>query len=550
MFREHVQHLQHELLSTFAMLPKHTKAYIQKSWAGHFYKRIFSKINENKFSVLFSNKKSRPNSPINIYVALEIMKNLFNWSDEEMISNFHCNLQVCYAVGIENLGEITIAPRTIYYNRARIIDYEERTGVNLFEEVFQEITLKEINSLGLDTSIQRMDSSMISSNIKKMSRLEIAIKVLQNFYGDLPEEEQHRLYNRIKDYVKSEAENITFKLKHSDLDEQLKKVGELLLYIHTYYQNNKTYNILKSFAHVQRVLDEQFVLEDDNSTISLKPPHEISSSSLQNPADDEATYRSKKNKGYQGYALNISETCAKENNTQLITDVSLYTNNTSDEQILEERIEQIKERTGVEELVVDGGYSGETSENACEEQDVKLIFTGIKGAKQSEEKLGLYNFKLNENGIQSCPKGDKPISEEYKLETGRHVVHFDKEQCLQCPLRKQCCVQDRKKFTTLYFDDQQMRVARKRQQFTEEEYRAKQKLRPAVEGTISLFKRRAPNGKVRVRGLKRVRNVAILTALAINFRRIAVVIDDIFCFFYYFAIKTLKVELKIIYNDI
>jgi hypothetical protein len=112
----------------------------------------------------------------------------------------------------------------VYYNHSRLINYEERTGINLFNKVFQELTQAEIKALGIDTSIQRMDSSMISSNIKKMSRLEIAIKVLQNFFHDLAKEDQTHLHDRLKDYVDFKVSNITFKLKNIDIEEKLKKL--------------------------------------------------------------------------------------------------------------------------------------------------------------------------------------------------------------------------------------------------------------------------------------------------------------------------------------
>jgi hypothetical protein len=533
MFRESIRHVQCELLRTVATLPKHMKALLEKSWAAIFRKRIFCKIDEKKFSVLFSKKQSRPNFPINIYVGLEIMKQLFNWSDEELLSHFHFDLQVCYALGIENLGQVSLSPRTIYYNRKRIVDYAQDSGVNLFEEVFHETTLAEIKALGIDTSVQRMDSSLLSSNIKKMSRLELVIKVLQNFYHQLPEAERTRHSAKVKDYVDSDADLITFRLKNSELDEHLGNVGELLLYFRTLYQNHSTVATSKSFRHVERVLDEQFIdSSEDTSSVRLKPPAEISSDSLQNPADEDATYRRNKNTHHHGYSINIAETCSEDNNGQLITDISVHPNNTSDEQILEQRIGGLKQRTGVKEMVVDGGYSGDSSEQACEEQEVDLIFTGIKGAKVSPETLGLHHFDLTKNGIESCPEDHSPISEKYTPATGRHVVHFDKEHCSHCPKQEQCCVQQRKKFTTLYFTDQQLRVARRRQRFTEEDYRAKQKLRPALEGTVSLFKRRTSNGKLPVRGWKRVRNVIILTALAINFRRIVTVVDELFCFLF------------------
>ncbi|GFP41932.1 hypothetical protein HKBW3C_01059 [Candidatus Hakubella thermalkaliphila] len=63
-------------------------------------------------------------------------------------------------------------------------------------------------------------------------------------------------------------------------------------------------------------------------------------------------------------------------------------------------------------------------------------------------------------------------------------------------------------------------MARRRQQLTKEDYQRKCRLRPAIEGTISQFKQRTHNAKVRVRGLRKVRNSLILMAIAINFGRI------------------------------
>ena len=63
-------------------------------------------------------------------------------------------------------------------------------------------------------------------------------------------------------------------------------------------------------------------------------------------------------------------------------------------------------------------------------------------------------------------------------------------------------------------------VARRRQALDEKDYIKKCRLRPAVEGMVSQFKQRTHNGKLKVRGYQRVRNVIIAMAIGINFRRI------------------------------
>ena len=68
-----------------------------------------------------SNVESRPNFPVNVWVGLEIIKGLFDYTDAELLEQFHFNLLTAYAVGQENLGELTLAQRTIYYNRKRLL---------------------------------------------------------------------------------------------------------------------------------------------------------------------------------------------------------------------------------------------------------------------------------------------------------------------------------------------------------------------------------------------------------------------------------------------
>ena len=68
----------------------------------------------------------------------------------------------------------------------------------------------------------------------------------------------------------------------------------------------------------------------------------------------------------------MAETCAPENKVQLLTDISVYPNMAADDVILTERISHLKERTGVEELIVDGNYSGEKTESACINETVNL----------------------------------------------------------------------------------------------------------------------------------------------------------------------------------
>ena len=79
-----------------------------------------------------------------------------------------------------------------------MFDYIDQELLEQFH--FNLFTDDALERLGIDSKAQRMDSSpsaslrtcFVGSFIKQMSRLELAVKVLQNFYHDLPEAEQTR----------------------------------------------------------------------------------------------------------------------------------------------------------------------------------------------------------------------------------------------------------------------------------------------------------------------------------------------------------------------
>lgn len=521
MFRENKKY-QVSLFGIVYQLPLGVKRMLDESWAPAFRRLVFDKIDERRYEVLYSDNVSRPNFPVNVWVGLEILKGQFDYTDEELIRQFHFDLLTAYALGQEGLGELTVCIRTIYYNRERLLAYEAMTGRNLLEEEFNSITDDALERLGVDTKTQRMDSSFVGSFIKKMSRLEIAVKVLQNFYKGLPEEEQKRWQPLLAGYLEENAQHLSFRLKRAEVETHLTKVGEWLFKLHEAYSRDEDITGLQSYQHVGRVLQEQYLVtkEKEETVIEVKPAKEISTSSLQNPADDTATFRRKGDEDHQGYVFNVAETCSPANPVQLLTDVSLYPNVISDEVIAAERVPEIKERMDVKEMITDAGFTSEASEKVCDTEGVVLIPTEVKGRKLSEDELSLKDFRFGEGKIVACPVGQPPARAIHKEEKERWVVRFSLEQCGSCPMIGQCPVAEREKFYSLSFTDRQVVVARRRQALDQEDYREKCRLRPAVEGTVSQFKQRTHNGKLTVRGYRRARNAIVAMAIGINFGRI------------------------------
>ena len=69
------------LLDSTFNLTEREKRMLEKSWAKTFADKVFPAIDENIFSVLYSKKASRPNTPVNVIVGALILKEALNVTD-------------------------------------------------------------------------------------------------------------------------------------------------------------------------------------------------------------------------------------------------------------------------------------------------------------------------------------------------------------------------------------------------------------------------------------------------------------------------------------
>jgi hypothetical protein len=76
------------MFTVIDQLSESVKRQLENSWAHVFYQEYFCRLDETVFSFLYSNKKSRPNTPVNILVGFETLKSGFGLSDEKLYNYF------------------------------------------------------------------------------------------------------------------------------------------------------------------------------------------------------------------------------------------------------------------------------------------------------------------------------------------------------------------------------------------------------------------------------------------------------------------------------
>src|SRR5699024_11822869 len=101
MFRQRKKDDHKTLFDQDQSLPDYIVKLLKHSWDDDFYRLILTQINEERFSVLYSDKASRPNNLVNILVSLLILKQQNLLSDEELIDSLYFDYRFQYALGLE-----------------------------------------------------------------------------------------------------------------------------------------------------------------------------------------------------------------------------------------------------------------------------------------------------------------------------------------------------------------------------------------------------------------------------------------------------------------
>src|SRR5699024_3023590 len=140
MFKPGRKEQQVSLDDRFLVFPKYILDALQNSWSEDFYKDIFLKVNEDRFSVLYSATYSRPNKPVNILISLLILKELHNLTDEQLISSLYFDYRYQYALGIEDFEKERICINTLTNFRQRLVEYEVKTNIDLLKIEVDELS--------------------------------------------------------------------------------------------------------------------------------------------------------------------------------------------------------------------------------------------------------------------------------------------------------------------------------------------------------------------------------------------------------------------------
>jgi hypothetical protein len=498
-------------------LTERGQRFLKRSWAEYFGQQIFPQINEERFAALYSsNPASRPNTPVNVIIGLLMLKELFNLTDDNLLETLIFDVRFQYALHTTSFHEQPISDRTLSRFRERLALYEQETNHDLLKEEMESLASAFVGLLQIDPLMKRMDSLMVASSCKKMSRLELFYRCVSNMVRTIEATGETGLLSaRLRQYLEAEHENDTIYRTTSDqTDNKLETVLADALQLLDLV-NASGYAGLIEYEQLKRVVQEQ--TEETASGRKLRVNGKVSTDSLQNPADADATYREKAGKKHRGYVGNFVETF--DANGAIITGMDYEQNTHSDVAFCRSVIENENPQIETMTLIADGAYGSDELVDLASQKNINLVTTALIG-KTPDPLMSDYEIDEQHHQLRKCPAGHAPLSCQYKFQTDSYYAHFDKSICMICPQRKHCGIKLQKKSGLIHISAKTIHRATYLKQLSRPEYKALTRKRNAVEGIPSVLRRKYRIDHMPVRGYVRTKSWYYLKIGAMNVKRV------------------------------
>lgn len=501
--------------NTYGMTER-SRRILKKSWAEHFSQLIFPLINEDRFAVLYSdNPATRPNTPVNIIVGMLILKEIYNHTDDDLLETIIFDVRYQYALHTTSFEEQPVSDRTLSRFRERLYAYEQETGIDLMKQEMESLADAFVSMMKISGMIKRMDSLMVASSCKSMGRLELIYRCVSNMVRTIQATGETELLDKqLQKYLDPDDENNT--LYRTPASETVSKLDIVMAdALRLLALTGEAYDELVEYQQLRRMVYEQ--TEETDQDRKLRQNKDISPQSMQNPSDEDATFREKAGKKHKGYVGNFVETF--DENGAIITGMDYQRNTHSDSEFSKDTIEEVGNPEQTVTLLGDGAYGSDELTKLAEQNNVNLVTTALIG-KTPDPIMSKYVMDEKKQELVSCPAGLAPISCQYKVKTDSYYAHFNKDDCSICPHRHHCGVKFQKKTSLVHISGKTIRRAEYLEKLSEPEYKALTRLRNAVEAIPSVLRRKYRVDEMPVRGYVRSKLWFFIKVGAMNAKRV------------------------------
>jgi len=504
---------QQNLFGVDTQLSEGLRRRLRESWAHLFKTEILPILlrSEDQFSILYGDT-GRPNFSVARVLGLCLLQEYNALSDQQALDAFGFDIRWRYALDVED--------DTAYLSRRSLVEFRRRLAtkdpeMTLVRGVFERISKSAIKKLGLSASQQRLDSTLVVSNIRTRGRLDLFANTITLFIKSLNRDRFSRIPQKIRTWYEREPEG-WFGLPQDQHKTKLEQLARYAYRVIVLFKSDKEITSSEQYELLVRLFQEQCEIKGNSKKIKIRKKSK--GETVQSAFDPDASYG---HKG-RGYSAHITETCNNPKKTEIITDYEVHGAARSDKGKAPDIVDGL-EAAGLKPkiLFADGGYPSVPSALKVEKDNVDFMAPADRGPL-SDEVMGKDRFKFDKKDfVVKCPKGHKPLdhrilSHNNKKGKSLHAI-FDGDTCRKCRVLDNCPVRApnhrargckvretagdfRLEITPeLRLRDQMY----SKQQTTE--WKEQYSIRSGVEATMSELKRSHGMGKLRVRRAPKVR---------------------------------------------
>lgn len=517
-------HKTHYMFDPFEYLGPKRRKMLNDSWAGVFRDHIRHVLPVDLLAKHYCSDNGRPTNELVAMMGTMILQHMHDLTDQEAAEQFAFNIQWHYALDVTSNSDSAayVCPKSIWSIRSIMTEH------NLYDSVFEAIGDELRKVFDVDTSLQRIDSVHIFSNMRHLGRIGIFVATIKKFLVNLKrnyKKEFNALTPELRGrYLCKQEESSFAMVKPSGSAKTLEMVGNDLFFLIERFRSHGRITVMDTYRLMVRVLKEQCIVEQDATTgekqVAIKANKDVPSDSMQNPSDPDAGYDGHKGKGYQVQVAETYSPDKDEENPQLslITHVEVEPAHASDANALLPYIEAARQRDmAPEKVLADSLYGSDRNHEKAAEWGIDLVAPTMGSRKDTP--CTLADFQFSEKGaITICPQGHQPVK--VKKKKGRFSIAFATETCIKCPLFQDCPVKAGKKDRSyIRYDEKVARLARRRVFEKTDGFKEQYRFRAGAEATMSELDRRTGIKQLRVRGIQAVRFAATLKATALNILR-------------------------------
>ena len=436
---------------------------------------------------------------------------------------FHLTIQQAVERCVLDVGwqyALNIETMTASMSHASIERYSKLIAQeNLDRDIFEKVTAALIEALELDVSRQRLDSTHIQSDMAVFGGTRLMAVTVKRFLVQLKRHQAqfHRQLpaELLERYAPTESQ--MFGHYQGDRHGTRQRIAQDLLWLVSRFAGHKAVTDRSSYKAMQRVLAEQCDVVEE--TVAMKKQTQ-DGSVMQNPSDPQAAYSGHKG---SGYSAQIAQTCVAGNEAQLITALDVHPANESDQNKLIPMIDQLDAQGRKPEvLYTDTNYGRDENVQGAQERGVDLQSpVGNGGKKEDPDRLTLDDFAINERTetVECCPNGIVPLSSRFDPAAGQTRTVMADKDCDGCEFRSGCPIQRMGKRYVLVHTPAKRRCAARRAEQATDEFAEHYAIRAGLESVNSALKRATGLGRLRTRGLQRMRMGALLRCAGWNMKR-------------------------------